>query len=123
MSVSPPPGPASGRIWIGDTTWKLFPPSVDLCTNEFCVVVPHGPDSHQVPCASRKSSGSPSVRCASTIVDGPKTALQRVYVGIGVIPFEPGIEPGGSGVDWLGGVETPADPGGSTERTARAHGG
>src|SRR5919201_2812385 len=83
MSVSPPPGPASGRIEIGETTWKLVPPSVDLCTNEFCVVVPHGPDSHQLPWPSRKSSGSPSVRCASTIVEGPKTALHRLYVGTG----------------------------------------
>src|SRR2546423_8784016 len=107
MSVSPPPGPASGRIWIGETTWKLAPPSVDLCTKEFCVVVPHGPDSHQLPWASRKSSGSPSVRCASTTVDGPNTALQRVYAGVGVIPFEPGIEPGGSGVAWLVEPKTP----------------
>src|SRR5690348_1543026 len=51
MSVSPPPGPASGRICTGETTWKLAPPSVDLWMKEFCVVVPHGPDSHHVPLA------------------------------------------------------------------------
>src|SRR3954447_25798672 len=97
MSVSPPPGPASGRSPIGETTWKLLPPSVERCTNEFCVVVPHGPDSHQVPSGWRNASGSPSVRCASTIVEGPKTAFQLVRDGTGLIPFDPPSDPGGIG--------------------------
>src|SRR6266581_2172521 len=107
MSVSPPPGPASGRIWTGETTWKLLPPSVERWMNEFCVVVPQGPDSHQVPFAVRKSSGSPSVRCASITVDGPKLAFQRPYVATGVIPFDPGTDPGGTGAGALVEVKTP----------------
>src|SRR3954452_15463930 len=101
MSVSPPPGPASGRICTGETTWKLAPPSVDLWMNEFWVVVPHGPDSHHVPFESMKPSGSPSVLCASITVEGPKAAFQRPYAGVGVMPFEPGIEPGGTGAGAL----------------------
>jgi len=61
-SVSPPPGPGSGRSPFGLSTWNSRPPSVDRWMNEFCVVVPHGPDSQTPPSGSTMSTGSPSVR-------------------------------------------------------------
>src|SRR5919197_6142626 len=68
MSVSPPPGPGSGRSPAGLSTWKESPLSVERWMNELLVVVPHGPDSQMLPFWSKWSSGSPSVRCASTTV-------------------------------------------------------
>src|ERR671936_1376466 len=68
MSVSPPPGPGSGLRPAGLSTWNESPLSVERWINEFCVVVPHGPDSQRLPLRSNVSSGSPSVRCASTTV-------------------------------------------------------
>src|SRR6476646_9129081 len=68
ISVSPPPGPGSGLRPAGLSTWKERPLSVDRWMNELFVVVPQGPDSQTFPFASKWSSGSPSVRWASTTV-------------------------------------------------------
>src|ERR1043166_6022201 len=68
MSVSPPPGPGSGLSPAGLSTWNESPPSVERWMNELFVVVPQGPDSQMLPFWSKWSSGSPSVRCASTTV-------------------------------------------------------
>src|SRR5207249_9632109 len=44
MSVSPPPGGASG-LWVEEVRWNESPPSVERWTKLSCVDVPHGPDS------------------------------------------------------------------------------
>src|SRR5919197_3599641 len=49
MSVSPPPGPGSGRRPAGLSTWKERPVSVERWMNELLVVVPQGPDSQMLP--------------------------------------------------------------------------
>src|SRR5919197_4774415 len=56
MSVSPPPGPGSGLRPAGLSTWNESPLSVERWINEFCVVVPHGPDSQRLPLRSNVSS-------------------------------------------------------------------
>jgi hypothetical protein len=45
MSVSPPPGGASGLSPIGLTVWNSRPLSVERWTHDCCVEVPNGPDS------------------------------------------------------------------------------
>ncbi len=61
---------------------------------EFCVVVPQGPDSQRLPLLSKKSSGSPSVRWASTTVAGLKRSLPVVRVIVGGPTSLPRSEPG-----------------------------
>src|SRR5919198_5160044 len=94
MSVSPPPGPGSGRRPFGLSTWNSSPPSVERWMNEFCVVVPQGPDSQRFPFMSNQSRGSPSVRCASTTVAGLKRSLPVVRLIVGGPTSGPGREPG-----------------------------
>ena len=69
--------------------------------NDMLVEKPHGPDSQMFPSASSLTSGSPSVRCGSTTVEGENFALQAWKLGIGktVTGFcsEPGGATGGSG--------------------------
>src|SRR3954469_3788378 len=68
MSVSPPPGPGSGRSPAGLSTWNESPLSVERWINDVLRVVPQGPDSQIEPSLPKWASGSPSVRCASTTV-------------------------------------------------------
>src|SRR6266545_3115585 len=91
-SVSPPPGPGSGRRPTGLSTCQSRP-SVERWMNEFCVEVPHGPDS-QKPVPSMKFNGSPSVRCASITVAGLKTSLPATRLVAVAVPVPPSVEPG-----------------------------
>ena len=51
--------------------------------NDMLVVKPQGPDSQMLPSASTVTSGSPSVRCASTTVAGANFAFQVGYAASG----------------------------------------
>src|SRR5438132_5820464 len=99
MSVSPPPGPGSGLRPTGLSTWNERPLSVERWMNELLVVVPHGPDSQMFPFASKWSSGSPSVRWASTTVallNGSLPVTRRIVGGPNSPPAsEPGIPTAG----------------------------
>src|SRR2546427_2898476 len=87
MSESPPPATVGlGLRPLGDTMWKLSPWSVDLATNPCAVLNPQGPDSQILPAWSIWTSGSPSVRCGSTIVAGPKAMPPVEKVGLGTGP-------------------------------------
>ena len=46
--------------------------------NDMSVVVPHGPDSQMLPSGSIRSTGSPSVRCASTTVAAENAWVDEV---------------------------------------------
>ena len=89
-SVSPPPGGASGRSWIGDTMWYESPPSTDLWTKLCWVDVPHGPDSQMFPERSTWTIGSPSVRCGSTTTLGANAIPPVGHTGFGAGP--PGVK-------------------------------
>src|ERR671930_781766 len=99
MSVSPPPGPGSGRRPTGLSTWNESPLSVERWMKEFCVVVPHGPDSQRLPFWSKWSSGSPSVRWASTtvaVLNGSRPVTRLIVGGPNSPPAsELGIPTGG----------------------------
>src|SRR6266849_3473128 len=87
MSESPPPVAAGfGLRPLGETMWKLAPESVDLATKPCAVLKPHGPDSQMLPAWSICTSGSPSVRCGSTIVAGAKLIPPVGNVGLGTGP-------------------------------------
>src|SRR5439155_752480 len=77
ISVSPPPGGASG-LMAGEVGWNESPPSVERWTKLICVDVPHGPDSQMLPSRSTWIIGSPSVRTGSATVLGPK-AMPPVF--------------------------------------------
>src|SRR5437868_12388345 len=94
MSVSPPPGPGSGLRPTGLSTWKERPPSVDRWMNELFVVVPQGPYSQMLPFWSKWSSGSPSVRCASTTVALLNCSLPATRLIVGGPNSPPASEPG-----------------------------
>src|SRR4051812_3967878 len=101
MSVSPPPGGASGRRPIGLTVWNSSPLSVERCTHDCCVDVPNGPDSQYSELDGTTFKGSPSVRCASTTVAGENLSEPAARVGVGVPEIVVGTVPppptGGSG--------------------------
>src|ERR671930_1106165 len=94
MSVSPPPGPGSGRSPFGLSMWNESPLSVERWMNEFWVVVPHGPDSQMLPLWSKWSSGSPSVRCASTTVALLKLSFPATRLIVGGPNSPPASEAG-----------------------------
>src|SRR5919201_6020356 len=94
MSVSPPPGPGSGRSPAGLSTWNESPLSVERWMNELLVVVPQGPDSQMFPFWSKWASGSPSVRCASTTVALLKFSLPVTRLIVGGPNSPPASEPG-----------------------------
>jgi len=85
MSVSPPPEAAGlGRSPLGETMWKLSPLSVDLATKPWAVEKPQGPVSQMFPFWSMWTSGSPSVRCGSTMAWVPKDIPPVGKLGLGV---------------------------------------
>src|SRR5207253_7910374 len=88
MSVSPPPGGASG-LWVEEVRWNESPPSVERWTKLSCVDVPRGPDSQMLPLRSTWIIGSPSVRTGSATVLGPKAIPPVGCVGFGTGP--PGV--------------------------------
>src|SRR6266581_3899676 len=94
MSVSPPPGPGSGLKPTGLSTWNESPPSVERWMNELFVVVPQGPDSQMFPFWSKWSSGSPSVRWASTTVALLNWSLPATRLIVGGPNSPPASEPG-----------------------------
>src|SRR5207237_9887344 len=82
MSVSPPPGGASG-LWVEEVRWNESPPSVERWTKLSCVDVPHGPDSQMLPLRSTWIIGSPSVRTVSATVLRPHAMPPVGRVGLG----------------------------------------
>ena len=94
MSVSPPPGPGSGRSPAGLSTWNERPSSVERWMNELFVVVPHGPDSQTEPSLPKWESGSPSVRCGSTTVAVLNASLPATRLIVGGPNSPPASEPG-----------------------------
>src|SRR5438067_11576951 len=87
MSMNPPK--AGAELYLspaGDQIWKLSPLSVDLAKKPRAVEKPQGQVSQMSPAWSMWTSGSPSVRCGSTIVCAPKDIPPVGKTGLGVGP-------------------------------------